>query len=139
MSFIADESPAFAEVVKKKIAAFNAERWDASQRRPIGFKQLHDNGELAAGIAGRTFGNWCLIDNFWVCDSLRGQGIGTAMLQTAEEEALARGCRWLLLDTLDFQAPAFYRRRGYHTVWCQSDYPFEGGQRFYMVKNLQAD
>lgn len=136
MSFIADETPAFAEAVKNKIAAFNAGHWDASQRRPIGFKQLHANGELAAGIAGRTFGNWCLIDNFWVCDSLRGQGIGSAMLKTAEDEARARGCRWLLLDTLEFQAPAFYRGRGYREVWCQQDYPFDGGKRWYLVKTL---
>ncbi|WP_372872461.1 GNAT family N-acetyltransferase [Shewanella sp.] len=136
MNFILDESAAFADEVKSQIAAFNAEHWDASLRRPIGFKKLSNTGELLAGIAGRTFGNWCLIDNFWVCASLRGQGVGSALLQTAEDEARARGCRWLLLDTLDFQAPDFYRARGYGEVWCQQHYPVGDGKRWYLVKTL---
>lgn len=136
MDFIEDGSAAFADEVKAKIAAFNAENWDASARRPIGFKKLDSQGELMAGIAGRSFGNWCLIDNFWVSAALRGQGVGSALLKTAEQEARARGCRWLLLDTLDFQAPEFYRRRGYQEVWCQQDYPFDGGRRWYLVKTL---
>lgn len=136
MDFIVDESAAFADEVKSQIAAFNAAHWDARLRRAIGFKKLGGQGELLAGIAGRTFGNWCLIDNFWVSATLRGQGVGSAMLQTAEDEARARGCRWLLLDTLEFQAPAFYRRRGYCEVWCQQDYPVEGGKRWYLVKTL---
>jgi len=53
--FIADNSSDFAEQGKQKIAEFNAEHWDASQRQALGLKQLNAHGEVLAMLAERTF------------------------------------------------------------------------------------
>ncbi|MBT1444727.1 GNAT family N-acetyltransferase [Shewanella sp. JM162201] len=135
-AIVEDESADFAEAIKAQIAAFNAEHWDASKRRPLGLKSVDADGRLLGGISGRTFGNWCMIDYLWVDESCRGKGLGKALLAEAEALAKSRGCKALLLDTLDFQAPAFYLGRGYVEVWCQQDYPFDGGKRLYLVKAL---
>ena len=60
------------------------------------------------------------------------------MLAMAEQEALRRGCHHAHLDTLDFQAPAFYEKLGY-TLWgTLEDLPL-GHQRYFYQKELSAD
>ena len=49
----------------------------------------------------------------WVANSQRGLGLGRALMQAAEAEALRRGCRQVVLSTHSFQAPRFYERLGY--------------------------
>lgn len=135
-NFISDNSAEFAEQAKQKIAEFNALHWDASKREALGLKQLNAAGELVAALAGRTFGNWFYLESFWLAEAERGKGTGSAMLAEAEAIARARGCRFVVLDTLDFQAKPFYQRHGYQVEWIQQDYPFAGGNKYFMTKSL---
>lgn len=132
---IDDESTDFAEAVRQKIVAFNQVQWQGLSRKNLGLKLQDSEGKLLAGISGKTFGNWFLIDYLWVDESLRHQKIGSRLLLEAEAKAKARGCQFTLLDTLDFQAKPFYERHGYHVQWIQQAYP-ETGSKFYMVKVL---
>lgn len=134
--FIIDNSSSFADKAKQKIADFNAQHWDASKRQALGLKQLNTQGEIVAMLAGRTFGNWFYLESFWVAQTDRGQGLGSAMLAEAEAIAKSRGCRFVLLDTLEFQARPFYQRHGYQVQWVQQDYPFAGGAKYFMTKTL---
>ncbi|QSX29053.1 GNAT family N-acetyltransferase [Shewanella cyperi] len=135
LDILEDESSTFADEMKARIAAFNAQHWDASARKPLGLKLLDADGSLLGGISGRTFGNWCHIEYLWVSEAGRGQGLGSRLLSRAEELARARGCHSVLLDTLEFQARDFYQRHGYRTVWVQQQYPFSG-EKYFMVKQL---
>jgi len=134
--FIADNSSEFAEQAKQKIAEFNALHWDASKRQALGLKKLDANGEVVAALAGRTFGNWFYLESFWLADIERGKGTGSAMLAHAEHIARSRGCHFVVLDTLEFQAKPFYQRHGYRVEWVQQDDPFAGGAKYFMTKTL---
>ncbi|MDD4862906.1 MAG: GNAT family N-acetyltransferase [Alishewanella agri] len=136
MDFTVDNGSDFAELAKQKIAEFNALHWDASQRQGLGLKKLNAAGELVAVLAGRTFGNWFLLESFWLAEHERGKGLGSAMLAEAEMIAKQRGCRFVLLDTLEFQAKPFYQRHGYQIAWVQQNYPFAGGSKYFMTKTL---
>lgn len=125
----------FAERAKQKIAEFNAQHWDASERQYLGLKLENEQGELIAALAGRTFGHWFYLESLWLAQGLRGQGIGSKLLHEAERIAKERGCRFVLLDTLDFQAKPFYERHGYQVQWTQNDYPFSGC-KYFMTKAL---
>lgn len=135
--FIADNSSGFADLAKQKIAEFNAQHWDANKRQALGLKKLNAQGEIVAMLAGRTFGNWFYLESFWLAASERGQGLGSQMLAAAEAIAKSRGCSFVLLDTLDFQAKPFYLRHGYQVQWVQQDYPFAGGAKYFMTKTLK--
>jgi GNAT superfamily N-acetyltransferase len=126
----------FADIAKQKIAEFNAMHWDASLRQPLGLAIHDDAGILQGALAGRTFGNWFYLESFWLAPELRGKGQGRAMLQRAEQIARDRGCCFVLLDTLDFQARPFYEKYGYQLQWTQQDYPFAGGAKYFMSKEL---
>lgn len=118
-----------------KIAEFNWARWEVSERKAIAVKLADENGEIIAGAAGRTFGDWLMINTLWVSEVLRGQQVGSKLLQKIEMAAQARGCNKALLDTLNFQAMPFYKKHGYQVQWTQENYP-KTGCKYYMVKQL---
>ncbi|MEW6997413.1 GNAT family N-acetyltransferase [Colwelliaceae bacterium BS250] len=124
------------DYLDKKIADFNWANWEVTERTPLAVQIKNDNGEVIAGAAGRTFGDWLLIDTLWVSDELRGQNIGSQILKEIEFAAKQRGCVKCLLDTLNFQAMPFYEKYGYKTQWVQKNYP-KTGCKYFMLKELE--
>lgn len=78
---------------------------------------------IVAGICGALWGGCLEVRQFWVEEARRGQGLGTRLLQAAEQGAIARGCRQILLATFSFQAPDFYARHGFEVAAAIDDYP----------------
>ncbi|OPX55863.1 Acetyltransferase (GNAT) family protein [Oceanospirillum multiglobuliferum] len=128
-------APQLTAFLDEKIAEFNWANWEVSERLPIAAQLKDEAGHIIAGAAGRTFGNWLMLNTLWVSEALRGQNIGSQLLTAVEEAARKRGCKWCLLDTLNFQAKPFYEKQGYQVQWSQDHYP-KTGARYYMVKTL---
>ena len=126
---------ALLDFLENKIAEFNWQNWEVQERKPLALQIKDDNGEVIAGAAARTFGDWLLLDYLWVSDTLRGQNIGSQLLEQLETAAKTRGCKKCLLDTLSFQAMPFYEKFGYKTQWVQQGYP-KTGCKYFMVKEL---
>jgi ribosomal protein S18 acetylase RimI-like enzyme len=80
-------------------------------------------GVVVGGAVGRTWGACCEIQQLWVAPAHRRSGTATRLLLEFEQRAAARGCRVFYLTTLSFQAPDFYRRRGYEVLASISGYP----------------
>lgn len=55
------------------------------------------DGDILAGLIGETHGNWLTVKYLWVSEALRGQHIGTEILEQAEKTARERGCRYCFL------------------------------------------
>lgn len=123
------------DLLDKKIADFNWANWEVSERKALAVSIKDDDGELIGGAAGRTFGNWLLLNTLWVSEQLRGQNLGSQILKAFEDAGKARGCISCLLDTLNFQAMPFYEKHGYQTQWIQQNYP-KTGCKYYMIKQL---
>jgi len=123
------------DFLSERIAEFNWQQWEVSERKPLALQVKSDNGEVIAGAAGRTFGDWLLLDTLWVSDVLRGQNLGSQLLSRMESAAKARGCKKCLLDTLNFQARPFYEKYGYRVEWVQEGYP-QTGCKYFMTKML---
>jgi ribosomal protein S18 acetylase RimI-like enzyme len=128
-------SAEFVSFLDEKIAEFNWARWEVSERKAIAVKLSNEKGDVIAGAAGRTFGDWLMINTLWVGETLRGQKVGSQLLNKIELAAQARGCNKALLDTLNFQAMPFYEKHGYQVQWTQQGYP-KTGCKYYMVKQL---
>lgn len=101
------------DVLPRMLEAFNEQRWPAHQPwQPLAVF-VRDTGQIVAGLSGETYAGWLFVRFFWVAEHLRGQKVGTALLQAAETRAIERGCHSVWLDTFSFQAPGFYRKLGY--------------------------
>ena len=117
------------------IRSYNRSKREAAESEPLNLYVEDDSGELLAGLVAETFGNWLEIDYLFVKEDLRGQGIGSQLLQQAESEAKKRNCRFAFVNTYQFQAPAFYQKHGYKEVFTMKNYPYTG-QRHYYQKEL---
>lgn len=100
---------------------------------------LHDTtGKLVGGLLGLTWWGWLRIDIVWLDEAVRGQAWGTRLIETAEAEAIRRGCRHAFLDTMSFQALPFYRKLGYLVFGELDDLPMGSGHKMHFLqKTLQ--
>ena len=124
-----------SQIIGDLIRSYNRSKREVAESEPLNLYVEDDSGELMAGLVAETFGNWLEIEYLFVKEDLRGQGIGSQLLQQAESEAKKRNCRFAFVNTYQFQAPAFYQKYGYKEVFTLKDYPYTG-QRHYYQKDL---
>jgi GNAT superfamily N-acetyltransferase len=91
---------------------------------------------VLGGLVAFTHWGWLTLSILWLDESLRGQGLGSQLLLAAEQEAVRRGCRHSVTDTLDFQGLSFYQKHGYSVFGVLDDLP-PGHQRFFLRKDLE--
>lgn len=124
-----------AQEIGDLIRSYNRSKRETAESEPLNLYVEDEHGQLLAGLVAETFGNWLEIEYLFVKEELRGQGIGSQLLQQAESEAKKRNCRFAFVNTYQCQAPAFYQKHGYKEVFTMKDYPYTG-QRHYYQKEL---
>lgn len=124
-----------AQEIGNLIRSYNRSNRETAESEPLNLYVEDEHGQLLAGLVAETFGNWLEIEYLFVKEELRGQGIGSQLLQRAESEAKKRNCRYVFVNTYQFQAPAFYQKHDYQEVFTLKDYPCTG-QRHYYQKDL---
>jgi len=117
------------------IRSYNQSKRELSKSEPLNIYVEDEQGNLLAGMAAETFGNWLEIEYLYVSEDLRGEGIGSEILNRAEQEARERKCKYSFVNTFQFQAPDFYKKHGYKEVFTLKEYPYTG-ERYYYTKDL---
>lgn len=123
------------KIIYQGLLEYNLARIEDKNPRDLGIYLQDETGEKVGGLIGNTHGNWLFVKYLWVREDQRGQKICSALLKQAEETAKERGCRYAFLDTFSFQAPAFYEKHGYMSVFTLEEYPVTG-KRYYFTKTL---
>lgn len=136
---LTDTPPAGArEAITGPLLTFTAASLGDPHMRPLVLVVRPEPGaEPSGGLWGRTSWGWLYVEYFFLPESLRRRGLGTALLGRAEAEAVARGCHGAWLETLSDEAAAFYRRQGYAPFGQLADYP-HGNMRWFLTKPLAA-
>ena len=124
-----------SQIIGDLIRSYNRSKREAAESEPLNLYVEDDSGQVMAGLVAETFGNWLEIEYLFVKEDLRGQGIGSQLLQQAESEAKKKNCRFAFVNTYQVQAPSFYQKHGYKEVFTLKDYPYTG-QRHYYQKEL---
>ncbi len=109
------------------------------QASPMHVFALDPQGAVVGGLTGTAHyvRSWLHISVIWVDESCRRAGIGRALMEQAEQEALARGCRYARLATSQYQSPAFYAKLGYVLYGKLENCP-PGDTVYYYCKQLIA-
>lgn len=80
---------------------------------PFAFFIRDEQGNVIAGCNGNIGYDWVYVDQLWVSEFLRGKGYGTALMKAAEELGKKKGCVSAAVNTMDWEAPEFYKKLGY--------------------------
>jgi len=132
-----EPDPADIRFLEERLHEFNVQATGISDGKLFGFFLRGADGMVVGGADGWTWGGICYIRHLFVPAAMRKQGHGTRLMDRIEDEAKARRCEQFVLETHDFQAPEFYRKRGFILSGTVDAYP-RGHQRFTCVKHVAA-
>ena len=121
--------------IREALDLFNQAIVGADGHTPLHVIERDENGTPIGGLLGGTYWGWMYVDVLWVHEGHRGKGIGSRLLQAAETEARHRGCHHVHLDTMSWQAPAFYKKHGYTEIGVLPDIP-SGHEKHLLMKAL---
>jgi GNAT superfamily N-acetyltransferase len=123
-------------VIRERLDQFNVKASGIADQRALAILVKDSaTGELLGGITGRSSRGLLFLDMFFLPESMRGAGLGSKVLQMAEEEGRRRGCRSAVLHTNTFQAPGFYRKHGWREFGAIPCDP-PGTSRIFFTKDL---
>jgi ribosomal protein S18 acetylase RimI-like enzyme len=128
-------TPADVEFLSDRLHEHNVSQTGVAFGGELAIYVRDDAGQIAAGIYGWTWADWLEIRYLWVREDRRRKGLGRTLLLAAEREAIARGSRYVVLDSYSFQAPGFYQKLGYQVFGKLTDFPGPH-QRYYLWKRL---
>lgn len=117
IKIVVDYDPSHADnaIVSEGISASNA-HIVGERDKAFSIFLKDDSGKVAGGILAFLDTESVYIDTLWVEDKLQKKGYGTKLLHVIEIEAIKNGCKFLTVDTWDFQAEEFYLKNGYERI-----------------------
>ncbi|MBW8185578.1 GNAT family N-acetyltransferase [Shewanella nanhaiensis] len=131
---INEEAPDLVNVLVEGVRQHLHDQIGGEATQPLSVA-AYDNGELIGGVSGRTiYGNF-LIEVVWVDKRYRGTGLGRKLMESAEVQAIGRGCRVSQVDTLSIQAPLFYQKLGFKIAGEIPEFSGSPG-RYFLMKTL---
>ncbi len=128
--------PADTAVIADGLRAFNTSQAGYDDYRPLAvFVTDPVSGKVLGGLYGGSYLGQLRVDRFFLPEGLRRDRFGSRLLTMAEEEGRRRGCFRVTLNTMEIQAPGFYRKRGYEAAAILDCDP-PGITRYLMTKRL---
>ncbi|PUT40733.1 N-acetyltransferase [Legionella taurinensis] len=94
-----------------------------------------DDGQLIGGASLWQHSDAFYIDVLWFEDNYRRQGLGSALLDRLDKQAVSAGIKKIFVDTFSFQARDFYEKNGFAVIACVPEYLL-GHDRYFLKKSL---
>lgn len=137
ISIESDSADELRQAVDSGLFAYNDEFAGPMGNRMLMIGARDPRQKIIGGLVAnlQTGWKWIHIQRLWVDETYRRAGIGRRLLDRAEEEAKKLGILYAAVDTMEFQAPAFYEKQGYSVYAVMEDYPY-GHRKFLMRKTL---
>ena len=101
--------------IGKKINDIVPREVDADEEEFV-LKVENENGEIIGGCIAEAYEyHWSrvLLEDLWVDERYRHQGIGSMIIREVERIAREKGCRVVTLGTASYMARPFYEKHGY--------------------------
>lgn len=127
--------PEETALIDTNLGHFNDAAAPLHENQPLSCFARTSEGQVIGGAVGRRWGRCCELQQLWVEEQHRRQGIGAMLIRAFEARAKTYGCTVFYLETFNFQAPGLYRSLGYEVAYEHAVYP-HGIVKYIMVKNL---
>ena len=102
--------------------------------------KVEDEGNNVIGGCVVNIHAWgrAVLARLWVDGQHRHHGLGSMLIRAAEDAAREKGCYYLCLGTMDFQARPFYEKHGFRVFTVNKDIPM-GHKSWSLCKRLDKD
>jgi GNAT superfamily N-acetyltransferase len=87
---------------------------------PFVFIASNDECDFLGGVKGKVAASWCEIS--WLYSTQKEKGIGRSLMETVEAHAKKLNCQGMLVETIEYQAPDFYKKFGFIEYGQITDY-----------------
>ena len=121
--------------VYEQFRAFNDQQSGIFPSKDLHLFAYAPDRQIIGGLFGDISWGWLHVSIMWVAEAYRHHGIGSQLMDRAEAEAGAMDVQQAYLETTDFQALAFYQKRGY-TIFAQLENQPPGHTCYYMKKTM---
>jgi predicted N-acetyltransferase YhbS len=125
------DNPEIAQELYHILHDLSAQLRGNEEKNEFVFEARDEKDTLIGGISGHTYRQWIYMDDLWVSEKHRKQGLGSKLLFAAEKLAIERECHGSYLITYD--SCKFYEQHGYAICGQLNDFP-KGHTRFFMKK-----
>ncbi|MCR4622490.1 MAG: GNAT family N-acetyltransferase [Clostridiales bacterium] len=128
-----------AGYIGEKINEIVPRETDADEEEFV-LKVENENGEIIGGCIAEAYEyHWSrlLLEDLWVNENYRHQGIGSMLIREAERVAREKGCRVVTLGTASYMARPFYEKHGYAVFTAMK--AVNGYIDYSLVKYLEKD
>ena len=122
-------------IVRAGLSAYNRHHAPDDVFQPLILFVRDAHGTIVGGLLGGTYWSWLYVESLWLSEEIRAHGYGSRLLAEAERLAVERGCIAAQLDTMSFQALAFYERHGYIIFGVLDNFP-PGHRKYFLQKRL---
>ena len=96
-----------------------------------------DQGQVMGSCAGDNMYGGLFVEQLWVKKELRGKGYGTKLMSLAEDLARKSQCRFITVNTFEWEALNFYKKLGFYVEFAR--HGFDKDSVFYFLrKNLSV-
>lgn len=138
-------SPELREVVQRELRAFNraanpdfygARELPENAPQPLNLIAFDRASQPRGGLFGETCLLWLKVNILTVASGHRNQGLGTQLMREGERIGIARGCQFAYVDTMEYQAPAFYEQLGYTIAGRLPNWDSHGHAKILLTKTL---
>jgi GNAT superfamily N-acetyltransferase len=110
--------------VREPLRRFEASVLPADNPRQVVAFARDSGMDIVGGVIAHTYHRTLIIDDLWVREDLRRQGLGTRLVQCAEDEAKRLDCCMAMTGTFEsLGARPFFERIGYRVVSTSRDTP----------------
>ncbi len=96
---------------------------------------IKEGDEIVGGVITEISDNWLYVDELWIPDTFRGNGLGRKVVEAVERESLKYDVCGYKLETSSFQALDFYKALGYEVYGELENCP-KGHIEYYLRKIL---
>lgn len=102
------------QILENGISEYDVKNKKYNPATLFAFFLRDDNEKIVGGCHGEIMYGHLFIGHIWVDEALRGQGYGTQLMNATEKFAREKACHFLATNTMDWQAPDFYKRQGFY-------------------------
>jgi|GEM_PF-2165379 GNAT superfamily N-acetyltransferase len=124
--------------LSQNAAFFSARDLPENASKPLNIVTFDARGTVIGGLIAETQFAWLKVSAMAVAEQSRRRGIGRRLLELAEQEALSRGCHHVYLETMDYQAPEFYRKLDYHLATILRNWDSYGHSKYVFTKEFSG-